>query len=576
MFDSLVAATAGAHGAGAVDAWSRVESAACARRLAAMATMLDALYAAEGSASRDQWCLDNFDATAAHVAAAQRLTPGTAANQLLVAVALHERFPRVAAVFAEGLVGYSFMRTIVTRGALVIDPDALRALDTALAEALRSWEPMSVARTEHTIDAIIAGIDPYAVRRAETRARDRSVDVVVEDGSGMATVFATLFASDAKAFDARVSALAGTVCPADPRTKGQRRADAIGALTHGADRLACLCDSEQCPAALVPPSTGVVVYVIAHQDTLDGTGGPGGWDDAPQPNAPVHDPTPDAPPQSQADTEPVDDTAVDDTSDEAGPATTDRDHTSISESADLDGVPPRRFAQPLHQLTLTEALTPPPGHLACIRPAAMMGGQLLPGAIARRAAHGATLTPIVHPGLAPPEPRYRPSRKLADFVRCRDMTCRFPGCRIPATHCDVDHTIPWPYGPTAASNLKVVCRRHHLLKTFWGGESGWREQQLVDGTIAWTAPDGRRHVTTPGSRLLFPELSQPTATVLGAAVPAGHTAGLKMPRRTTTRAQDRANRIHTERQLNQAEFAEPVVRDAAQSASESDADPPPF
>ncbi len=285
MFDSLLAATAGVSGAGAVDAWSRVESAACARRLAAMVTMLDALHAADGSASRDQWCLDNFDAAAAHIAAAQRLTPGTAANQLLVAVALHERFPRVAAVFADGLIGYAVVRTIVTRGALVIDPDALRALDTALAQALRSWGPMSVARTEHAVDAIIAGIDPHAVRRTETRARDRSVDVVVEDGSGLATVFATLFAHDAKAFDARVSALAGTVCPADPRTKDQRRADAIGPLAYGVDRLACLCDKEDCPAALAPPSTGVVVYVIAHQETLDGTGGPG-ESDAPQTKAP--------------------------------------------------------------------------------------------------------------------------------------------------------------------------------------------------------------------------------------------------------------------------------------------------
>ena len=96
-----------------------------------------------------------------------------------------------------------------------------------------------------------------------------------------------------------------------------------------------------------------------------------------------------------------------------------------------------------------------------------------------------------------------------------------------------------------------LCRRHHLLKTFWGGDSGWRDQQLVDGTVIWTAPDGRRHVTTPGSRLLFPELSAPTAPIHRAPVPTGHTAGLKMPRRRTTRAQDRAHRIARERELNE-------------------------
>ncbi|KQY05954.1 hypothetical protein ASD37_16430 [Mycobacterium sp. Root135] len=226
-------------------------------------------------------------------------------------------------------------------------------------------------------------------------------------------------------------------------------------------------------------------------------------------------------------------------------------HTDpANERTALDGGPPAMFTKPLRELTLTEALTPTPGRLAQLRPAALMGGQFLPGAIACRATIGATITAIVHPGQAPPEPRYRPSKKLADFVRCRDMTCRFPGCKVPATHTDVDHTIPWPYGPTAASNLKCLCRRHHLLKTFWGGQSGWHEEQLDDGTVVWTAPDGRQYITTPGSRLLFPELSERTATVVASKVPRAHTAGLTMPRRKTTRAQDRARRVQRERELN--------------------------
>ena len=127
---------------------------------------------------------------------------------------------------------------------------------------------MSVAALEKTVDAFVAQVDPQAVIRTETRARGRSVEVGDEDGSGMATVFATLFAHDAKAFDARVDALARTVCPADPRTLDQRRADAMGAMAHGNDRLACLCESDDCPAGENPPSTGVVVYVIASAETL--------------------------------------------------------------------------------------------------------------------------------------------------------------------------------------------------------------------------------------------------------------------------------------------------------------------
>jgi hypothetical protein len=282
MFESLATTAADTSGAGAVEAWSRAESAACARKVAAMAGMLETALAASGSASRDLWCLDNFDAVAAHVGAALRITHGAASNQLLVAVALHERFPLVAAVFAKGLITYQLVRTVVQRGALVVDPSALHELDALLAEALSTREPMSVATLEKTVDAFVAQVDPQAVIRTETRARGRSVDIGDEDGSGMATVFATLFAHDAKAFDARVDALARTVCPADPRTLDQRRADAMGALAHGNDRLACLCETDDCPAGQNPPSTGVVVYVITSSDTA-------AQPDAPAPPAPAPD-----------------------------------------------------------------------------------------------------------------------------------------------------------------------------------------------------------------------------------------------------------------------------------------------
>lgn len=512
MFDSLVTATTGTSGATAVDAWTRVENAACARRLTAMLTILDRAYAASDSANRDQWCLDNWDAVIAEIGATQRTSKGTTEGFLLTALALRDRFPQVAAVFADGLITYAMARLIITRGALIRDADALHTVDAAIATALRSGHSMSLHEAARNIDALIAQHDPHAERRTRTKARDRSVDVVVDDASGLAQVFATLFTHDADAFDARIDALARTVCSDDPRTLHQRRADAIGALAHGNDRLACLCDTPDCPAGENPPSTGVVVYLVAHADTV---------------NPPATEPDP----NPSEDTEPTE-TPV------AG-----------AESEALDGEPPAPFTKPLRELTLTEALTPAPGFFAGIRPAAMMGGQLLPGSTACRAAVGATVIPIVHPGLAPPEAHYRPSTKLAAFVRSRDQTCRFPGCHEPATNCDVDHSIPWPCGATQASNLKCLCRRHHLLKTFWGGENGWRERQLDDGRIVWTAPDGRTHTTAPGSRLLFPELCAPTAPAVSGR-PAAHTAGLTMPRRKTTRAEDRARRIHAERTLN--------------------------
>jgi hypothetical protein len=119
-----------------------------------------------------------------------------------------------------------------------------------------------------------------------------------------------------------------------------------------------------------------------------------------------------------------------------------------------------------------------------------------------------------------------------------------------------------------------------LLKTFWGGTTGWRDRQYPDGTIIWTAPDGSTHTTTPGSQLLFPELCTPTAPITTTtAPPPAHTAGLTMPRRRRTRAQDRAYRIDYERQHNQMlcdQPENPSDVDDYFASRPQDETPPPF
>jgi hypothetical protein len=93
------------------------------------------------------------------------------------------------------------------------------------------------------------------------------------------------------------------------------------------------------------------------------------------------------------------------------------------------------------------------------------------------------------------------------------------------------------------------------VKTFRGGPRGWCDRQLPDATVIWTSPSGQSHTTHPGSRLLFPSLCLPTAPVTVTDTPAAHTAGLTMPRRKTTRRQDRLHRIDDERRRNEAENA---------------------
>jgi Domain of unknown function (DUF222) len=112
MFDSLVAIADGADGAAAVGAWARVENAACARRLTATAEVLERQLSADGSAEREQWCIDNWDTVAAEVAACQGASLGVASHQLLIAEALHNRLPRVAEVFSAGAISYRMVAAV--------------------------------------------------------------------------------------------------------------------------------------------------------------------------------------------------------------------------------------------------------------------------------------------------------------------------------------------------------------------------------------------------------------------------------------------------------------------------------
>ena len=89
---------------------------------------------------------------------------------------------------------------------------------------------------------------------------------------------------------------------------------------------------------------------------------------------------------------------------------------------------------------------------------------------------------------------YRPPAALADYIRARDTTCRFPGCARPATSCDLDHLQPYHPdrangGPTSATNLGALCRAHHQLKT----HHGWQTTRTPDGTDHWTSPHGLHH-----------------------------------------------------------------------------------
>jgi Domain of unknown function (DUF222)/HNH endonuclease len=430
----------------------RVEAAAAADRLDAIGELFELRRAERGE--QQDWAVDTWAAVGAEVAAALRISLAMAGSYMRYALAMRERLPRVAEVFRAGEIDYDLFATMVYRSDLITDAAALARLDAELALRVPRWASMTRGRLAAKVDSIVARVDADAVRRNKDRMKDREV-YIWESEPGIAEMHGRLFGADASALDQRLDAMADSVCAKDPRTRDQRRADALGALAVGADRLGCNCGTPDCAAGGRSPGP-VVIHVVAEQATLEGRS--------------------------------------------TNPAAT------------------------------------------------LSGEELMSAPLTKELAENARLRPLISPTVA--EPHYIPSAKLADFVRCRDLTCRAPGCDRPAIDCDVDHTIPYSQGgATHPSNLKCLCRQHHLIKTFWG----WGDHQLPDGTVIWTAPGGQTYVTTPGSALLFPTLCAPTGEPPPLAAPrADHCAErtAMMPLRSSTRAENRAHRVAAERHQN--------------------------
>jgi hypothetical protein len=111
----------------AISEWTRAEAVASARRLAAIAEWVR--RHADGPTDCAHWSCDNWDAMAAEVGAAQGISHRMASGQMYLAVALHNRLPRVAALFAQGTISARLASTIVWHTDLIKDPETLRLVD---------------------------------------------------------------------------------------------------------------------------------------------------------------------------------------------------------------------------------------------------------------------------------------------------------------------------------------------------------------------------------------------------------------------------------------------------------------
>ena len=527
--------------------WARAENAASARKLAVMAELF-ARRTGLAAQDREDWWVDPDAAVAAELAAALDLTQGLALAQTHRGVALRDRLPKVAALFEAGLINDILVRAIVWRTYLIDDATAMAGVDAELAEVITGWGPLSAPKVERAIDAIVDRHDPGALRRSRESGSSRTVDFgAPKDVPGITSLYARMNAADAAAMRARVEDLAHSVCEADPRSLDERRNDAFAALGLEMDSLPCQCGAEGCEAAGRRPARDTTIYVIAERAAIAEAA------DASNPNS-THRLDDDA----QRDCEEV-------TRDRAaGPA-----EAAVAGSARPDVAGSADMAGPAGPdvtgaADMTGAAGPNVAGSAECRapkapPAFIFGAGVTPNWLLAQVMDGARFREVFHPGITDPEPGYTPSAATAAFVRCRDLTCRFPGCDRPASLADIDHTVPHPLGPTHPSNLKCLCRFHHLLKTFWNGPTGWRDRQLPDGTVIWTSPTGHVYTTKPGSALLFPSLCRPTGELWPGDPPQPDSSDARdalMPRRRQTRAQNRIRAIAAERKLNEERAAE--------------------
>ncbi|MFA5709111.1 DUF222 domain-containing protein, partial [Mycolicibacterium sp.] len=386
----------------AICGWSTTAAAAEGRRLAAIAEFVIRRCTDE----HPDWACDDWDATAAEIAAALNISHHRATALMNLAITLRERFPKVGALVLAGTITAHTAGLIADRTYLVFNPEALATLDGRIADQAHTWGPLSDYKLIQSLDVLVDEIDPGAVRRTAGNARNREVNFADPDEhSGTTALWGRLLATDAAALDKRLTAMATTVCGNDPRTVAQRRADALGALANKTDHLTCLCGSPECPATADDGrATNIVIHVVAEQAALT---------------------------EATTPTDPVD------------------------PEASLHGEHPKPEPAP----------PAPPGPRP--KPALLVEGRggIIPAPLLQDLiARGARVHPVLTPTTA--EPRYRPSTKLATFVRLRDLTCRFPGCERPAFATDIDHTRPYPHGPTHPANLGCYCRKHHLVKTF--------------------------------------------------------------------------------------------------------------
>lgn len=403
------------------------------------------------------------------------------------------RMPLVESAFVAGDLSYANVSVLSS----VLSAASRETVDAISGEVVELAKRLPPQRLRSAIWRRWITHNPEEAALARQRASGNRYVRVQPNPDGMAFLTAHLTTVEARSAEQRIEDIASTVCRDDPRTRGQRMADAFMSLLAGGHHIQCQCGYIKCPYAgtKAPPQLLHLAQVIVDLETLLGL----------------------------AD----------------NPA-------RLGDGSVIDPVLARELAENAQWQAIFTELRSAAGSGRTVVSRSPVKRNPLPPPLRR----GRSSPPLPAPAVAPTQPTaplhpdghgghdrpppgaltYRPGAALADAVRATFSACTFPGCAVPSRRCELDHIVAFDHdaplcgGWTIVENLHPVCHDHHDLKT----RRRLRATMTVDGSIRWSARTGDCGVTAPELGAL------PSAPQLVDELPLARIEGYRSPDPPTT------------------------------------------
>jgi Domain of unknown function (DUF222) len=364
--------------------------------------------------------------------------------------------PTVWQAFQRGEVDAEQVRVIDRVARRVTEVHTLAAIDDQVVEAAQTRCPKQLSCW---LLRLVVRLEPLAFEQRHRRALAERRVTVVQGVDGMGYVTGEVSAADAAAIDATLAAASRSLGADDPRSEQQRRSDLFADLLLGrlglaepihADPL----DQDWLEIEDIDPDTGELVGTRWQQLDSDGEA--------------VGEPI-NVPPAAAREMETAQLTRPKHPRLRIGIVVP---LSSLLGAGDCPG-----------ELADRSGLVPGEDLRQLIADAIGSAGDQRDQVLFTRLLtdDGGRLLDVTELG------RY-PSARLAQAIKVRAGTCRYPTCTVPADRCDLDHHEPVPKGPTSAANLDPLCRRHHRGKTF-----AWLASVREDHGVDWTMPDAERY-----------------------------------------------------------------------------------